>query len=265
MKFQGVLTKMNTENKDVVQYYLATDRHVLNLNQFLNKSIAISFDGYECLSCKKEKKIYRQGHCYDCFYDQPYTADWVMKPELSKAHLGIEERNLAYEENAQLQPHIVYLALSSNVKVGVTRKSQIPTRWIDQGAKEAIVFVEVPNRYLAGITEVALKAYVSDKTSWQKMLKNNVEQQDLVKIKQELKPYLPEETKQYYVGDDHILKLKYPVEKYPEKVGSLNLDKDPFYEGVLKGIKAQYLIFEDGKVFNVRANEGYKVQIEITS
>ncbi|MEN8764795.1 DUF2797 domain-containing protein, partial [Wenyingzhuangia sp.] len=106
---------------------------------------------------------------------------------------------------------------------------------------------------------------VSDKTSWQKMLKNNVEQQDLVKIKQELKPYLPEETKQYYVGDDHILKLKYPVEKYPEKVGSLNLDKDPFYEGVLKGIKAQYLIFEDGKVFNVRANEGYKVQIEITS
>lgn len=263
MKFHGVLTKMTTENKDQIQYYLSTDHHVLNLNQFLNKSIAIAFDGYECLNCRKEKKIYRQGHCYECFYEQPNTADWIMKPELSKAHLGIEDRNLAYEEKAQLQPHIVYLALSSNVKVGVTRKTQVPTRWIDQGANKAIPFVEVPNRYLAGITEVALKGHVSDKTSWQKMLKNNVVDEDLIKVKHELKQYLPEETQQYYIEDDVVLELNYPVENYPIKVGSLNLDKEPFYEGVLKGIKGQYLIFEDGKVFNIRSYEGYKVNLEI--
>ena len=264
MKYNGVLTKMTTENVAKVQYYLNTNTHVLNLNQLLNKNISITFEGYECLCCHKEKKIFRQGHCYNCFYEQPSVADWVMKPELSKAHLGIEDRNLAYEEKAQLQPHVVYLALSSNVKVGVTRKTQIPTRWIDQGASKAIPFVEVPNRYLAGITEVALKAFVSDKTSWQKMLKNDIADGDLIKVKHKLRQYLPEETKQYYVAEDHILELNFPVEVYPTKVSSLNLEKENFYEGILKGIKGQYLIFEDGKVFNVRSNEGYKVEINIT-
>ncbi|NIJ43663.1 hypothetical protein FHR24_000102 [Wenyingzhuangia heitensis] len=254
---------MATENEEQVQYYLTTSSHVLNLNQLLNKSIAITFDGYECLNCGKAKKIFRQGHCYDCFYEQPGVADWVMKPELSKAHLGIEDRNLAYEEKAQLQPHIVYLALSSNVKVGVTRKTQVPTRWIDQGANKAIPFVEVPNRFLAGITEVALKEHVSDKTSWQKMLKNDVADEDLIAVKKELRQYLPEETKEYYINEDLVLDINYPVENYPLKVSSLNLEKENFYQGVLKGIKGQYLIFEDGKVFNVRSYEGYKVTLDI--
>ncbi|MDO6737662.1 DUF2797 domain-containing protein [Wenyingzhuangia sp. 2_MG-2023] len=263
MKYQGVLTKMTTENTNQVQYYLNTENHVLHLNQIIDKSVAITFVGYQCLCCGKEKKIFRQGHCYECFYEQPGVADWVMKPELSKAHLGIEDRDLAYEEKAQLQPHIVYLALSSNVKVGVTRKSQIPTRWIDQGANKAIVFVETPNRFLAGITEVALKEFVSDKTSWQKMLKNDVVEEDLIAIKEQLKAYLPEEVQQYYVHEDLVLEFNYPVENYPIKVGSLNLEKENFYQGKLIGVKGQYLIFEDGKVFNVRSYEGYKVSIEI--
>ena len=134
---------MTTENVDQVQYYLTTDTHVLNLNQLIGKKMTIAFEGYQCLCCGQEKKIFRQGHCYDCFYEQPSVADWVMKPELSKAHLDIEDRDLDYEKRAQLQPHVVYLALSSNVKVGVTRKTQVPTRWIDQGANKAIAFVEV--------------------------------------------------------------------------------------------------------------------------
>jgi len=254
---------MVTENSQQVQYYLHTDVHVLNLNQLMGKSIEISFLGYECLCCGKEKKIFRQGHCYECFYEQPSVADWIMKPELSKAHLGIEDRDLAYEQKVQLQPHVVYLALSSNVKVGVTRKTQVPTRWIDQGANKAIAFVEVPNRYLAGITEVALKNYVSDKTAWQKMLKNNVVDEDLVQVKQELKQYLPEEVRSYFVEENELLELNYPVENYPTTVKSLNLEKENTYQGVLKGVKGQYLIFEDGKVFNVRSNEGYKVEVEV--
>lgn len=264
MKYKAVLQKMTTENKEQVQYYLNIDTHVLNINQLLNKKVSIHFEGYQCLCCGKEKKIHRQGHCYDCFYNQPSVGDWVMKPELSTAHLDIEDRDLAYEKKAQLQPHIVYLALSSNVKVGVTRKTQVPTRWIDQGANKAIVFVEVPNRYLAGITEVALKNYVSDKTSWQKMLKNNVTDADLTAVKKELKQYIPEETKAYFAEDDDVLELNFPVEVYPTKVSSLNLEKENSYEGILKGIKGQYLIFEDGKVFNVRSNEGYKVMLEVT-
>src|SRR5690606_32085347 len=109
----------------------------------------------------------------------PQAADWITKPELSTAHLDQEDRDLEYEKKVQLKPHIVYLANSSNVKVGVTRKTQVPTRWIDQGAHEAIEIVEVPNRYLAGITEVALKDHVADKTNWRKMLKNDVDDENL--------------------------------------------------------------------------------------
>jgi hypothetical protein len=147
--------------------------------------------------------------------------------------------------------------------VGVTRKSQVPTRWIDQGAHEAIEIVEVPNRYLAGITEVALKDHVSDKTSWQKMLKNDIEDLDLTEWRSKLKPYIPEEVSQYFIEDNSETNLEFPVLQYPEKVKSLNLDKIPSYKGVLKGIKGQYLIFEDNTVFNVRGSEGYYVGINI--
>ena len=136
-----------------------------------------------------EKEIYRQGFCKNCFFDIPSAGDWIMRPELSKAHLGIEDRNLDYETSVQLTPHIVYLANSSNVKVGVTRKTQVPTRWIDQGAHAAIEIVEVPNRYLAGITEVALKNHVADKTNWRKMLKNDIEDVNLIEWREKLKEF----------------------------------------------------------------------------
>ena len=175
--------------------------------------------------------------------------------------MGIEDRDLDYEKSVQLQPHVVYLANSSNVKVGVTRKSQIPTRWIDQGAHEAIEVVEVPNRYLAGIAEVALKQQVSDKTNWRKMLKNEVLDLDLKDLKEQLKTYLPTEVQPYYLAEQQELEIQFPVLKYPQKPQSLQLDKTLEYEGILAGIKGQYLIFEDDTVFNVRNFEGYVVQI----
>ena len=138
MKFEGVLTKMQTENGSPIQYYLVFENDFLNVNQLLDKTLSISFVKFQCLNCGQDKKIYRQGYCYDCFFEVPQVADWVIRPELSMAHLNKEDRDLEYEKKMQLQPHIVYLANSSNVKVGVTRKSQVPTRWIDQGAHEAI-------------------------------------------------------------------------------------------------------------------------------
>ena len=186
-----------------------------------------------------------------------------MRPELSKAHLGIEDRDLTYEKSVQLKPHIVYLANSSNVKVGVTRKQQVPTRWIDQGAHEAIEIVEAPNRYLAGITEVALKAHVADKTNWRKMLKNDFEEANLQTWRDKLKEFIPEEAKEYFIENNTETKINFPVKKYPEKPKSLNLIKTPNYTGTLVGIKGQYLIFEDETVFNVRSNEGLVVKIQI--
>ncbi len=264
MQYQTVLKKMKTELNDEVQYYLDVENDFLVLNQLLDKDIEISFEGYQCLCCGKEKKIFRQGFCYDCFYKSAAVGDWIMKPELSTAHENIEDRDLDYEKSVQLQPHIVYLALSSNVKVGVTRKTQIPTRWIDQGASKAIEIVEVPNRYLAGITEVALKEHVADKTSWQKMLKNEVASADLIEAREKLKQYIPSEAQPYFLANNgKITEIDYPVLQYPKKIKSLNLEKSHVYSGKLKGIKGQYLIFEDATVFNIRNNEGFKVIITV--
>ena len=263
MQYQGVLKKMQTELADPIQYYLIFEGDFLNLNQILNKELTISFIKYQCLNCSQDLPIYRQGFCKTCFYETPTAGDWIMRPELSTAHLDKEDRDLEYEKKVQLQPHIVYLANSSNIKVGVTRKSQVPTRWMDQGAHEAIAIVEVPNRYLAGLTEVALKEHIGDKTNWRKMLTNDIQDEDLVEYRNNLRKYIPEEAAPYYLENNSETQLAFPVLQYPKKVKSLNLDKTPIYSGILKGIKGQYLIFEDNMVFNVRGSEGYVVGLEV--
>ncbi|GGD15183.1 DUF2797 domain-containing protein [Hyunsoonleella pacifica] len=263
MTYQGVLRKMETEFASPIQYYLVFENDFININQLLNKRIKMQFVKYQCLNCGLDRPIYRQGFDKQCFYEVPQAADWIMRPELSKAHLGIEDRDLEFEKKTQLQPHIVYLANSSNVKVGVTRKNQVPTRWIDQGAHEAIEIVEVPNRYLAGITEVALKDHVADKTNWRTMLKNEITDENLVEWRERLKSFIPEEAKDYFIENNSETSLEFPVHKYPEKPKSLNIKKELSYEGKLVGIKGQYLIFEDDTVFNIRANEGLVLDISV--
>ena len=118
MQYQGVLTKMKTEFLEPVQYYLLFDDDFIHVNQLINKTIDIKLVGHQCLSCGLDRPIFRQGFCKSCFFEQPVAGDWIMRPELSTAHLGIEDRDLGYEKQVQLQPHIVYLANSSNIKVG---------------------------------------------------------------------------------------------------------------------------------------------------
>ncbi|MBT8263700.1 MAG: DUF2797 domain-containing protein [Muriicola sp.] len=263
MKYEGVLRKMKSELGHPIQYFLIFENDFLNVNQILEKEVQFQFLKYQCLNCGRDLPIFRQGFCRNCFFDIPSAGDWIMRPELSTAHLNKEDRDLDYEKKVQLQPHIVYLANSSTIKVGVTRKSQVPTRWIDQGAHEAIEIVEVPNRYLAGITEVALKEFVGDKTNWRKMLTNSVVDEDLVAWRNKLHQYIPEEALPYYLENTTETHLEFPVLRYPEKVKSLNLGKTPDFKGVLKGIKGQYLIFEDNTVFNVRGNEGHYVSLTV--
>lgn len=263
MPYEGVLQKMQVEMGSPIQYYLIFPNDFLNLNQVLDKELRIRLIKHQCLNCGEDRPVYRQGFCRTCFFEIPNAGDWIMRPELSTAHLGKEDRDLEYETKVQLQPHIVYLANSSNIKVGVTRKSQVPIRWIDQGAHEAIEIVEVPNRYLAGITEVALKEHIGDKTNWRKMLTNEVDDENLVAWRNRLRPYIPEEAAPYFIENNTETQLDFPVLLYPKKVKSLNLDKTPDFKGVLKGIKGQYLIFGDNTVFNVRGSEGCYVSMEI--
>jgi len=193
--FSGVLKKMNTAFGPSVGYYLNLKDDFVALHQFIDQSITLEMIGYECLNCSRTEPIFRQGFCKKCFFESPNAGDWIMRPELSTAHLDIEDRDLVYEKKVQLQPHIVYLALSSHLKVGVTRKTQVPTRWIDQGAHQALAVLEVPNRYLAGVGEVALKEIYSDKTNWRKMLQNEAEPIDWVSERNKAIDHLPKELK----------------------------------------------------------------------
>ena len=261
--FTGVLNKMRSEISDSVTYFLDMNNEFLISDSILNKHLTIDFKGFSCLSCNSDQEIFRQGHCKKCFFESPSTAEWIIRPELSKAHLGIQDRDLDYEKKIQLQPHSVYLSFTSDVKVGVTRKSQVPTRWIDQGAIKAIEIAELPNRYLAGICEIELKKYFKDKTNWRTMLTTNESNVDLSNKKNECYSILPEEAKNYFLSKSQTLEINYPILNGITTPKSLNIKKMKTFSGKLIGIKGQYLIFEDSTVFNVRSNEGLVVNIKI--
>ena len=205
------------------------------------------------------------GFCKNCFFESPYASDTIIRPELSTAHLGIAERDLEIEKGIQLQPHTVYLAYTGEVKVGVTRNTQIPTRWIDQGATFALPIARTENRYEAGMIEVALKQHVPDKTSWKKMLQDDLEDDiDLADFQQKIKEYFPDDFQKFYSEGETLWRFDYPFEK-PEKVTSFTLDKRPEFTGRLTGIKGQYLGFDGGEFINIRGHEGYFIELNVRS
>ena len=261
--FSGVLKKMTSIHDNPVRYIIDFDNDLIFLNQIIGKKIKIHKTGYCCLSCFENLQIFANGFCKKCFFESPIAGDWIMKPELSKAHLGIEDRDISYEKKIQLLNHIVYLSKTSGIKVGATRSNNMSTRWIDQGAIEAVELIEVPNRYLAGVAEVKLKENFSDKTNWRRMLTSNIEEADIIKNKKIALDALGSEFEEFFKTDSEVMKFNYQIDKSIDSVKSVSLKKSDDIEGKLIGIKGQYLIFDDSSVFNVRSNEGYVVDISI--
>ncbi len=261
--FEGNILKMRTELAEKVQYKLPVGDELVLMNELLGKSIRLDFlNEINCLGCgASTQKSFGQGYCYKCFISVPETSECILRPELCEAHLG-KSRDMAWSETHCLTDHYVYLAASSGLKVGVTRATQIPTRWIDQGAWKAIKLAMTPNRNLAGQIEVELKNYFSDKTSWQKMLKNELDESIVLEeAKQNAWEYLDPELQEYIIDDDEITEIEYPVLSYPSKVKSLGFDKVETIEGQLTGIKGQYLIFDNLNVINIRKHNGYKIKL----
>ena len=265
MWFEGLILKMKTEFQNPIQYFLTLGNEFISMNQLIGKKIAVKSLYTVCLECHKQKDLYRQGFCKSCFFESPRAGDWIFRPEKSKAHIKEKDRDLDYEIEIQIQPHIVYLAISGNIKVGVTRKEQIPTRWIDQGASEAIAVLEMPNRYLAGLAEVEMKKRISDRADFRKILTNKVVKENLVDKKNELLPHLPESLRNYSIQEEIIWKFSYPVVSFPNKIDSvLNFSKIASFEKKLIGMKGQYLLFDDQTIFNLRANEGHYINLIIS-
>lgn len=264
MTVSGPLTKMKTSLADgVAQYWLRLGDQEVEMNALIGKNISLTWSGViNCIRCGRvTKKSFAQGYCYPCFRDAPETESCILRPETCQAHEGIS-RDMEWSKNHCLQDHYVYFAVSSGLKVGVTRATQIPTRWIDQGADRAIIVARTPNRFTAGTIEVALKKHFNDKTNWRRMLTNNVDMLiDLLQERDKLKRLLGDEHRIYLKQDFEIMKLSYPVEVYPEKVKSNNFEKTKTIAGQLTGIKGQYLFFDHSNVINIRAQGGYNVDL----
>ncbi len=262
MEYKGDIRKMISAVGVPINYKLPIGDNLLDMNALIGLDVEISYQKIiHCIACGvKTIKSFGQGFCYQCFKSAPQAAPCILRPELCEAHLGIA-RDMKWSEDNCLQAHYVYLSFSSNLKVGVTRASQIPTRWIDQGAVKAIKLCKTPNRHTAGVIELELKKYFADKTSWQKMLKGDYNENavNLYDEKEKALKLLPLSLRQYTDNDNNIYKFVYPSDiKYP-KIKSINLDKDLKFKGKLAGIKGQYLIFEGGNVINMRKYTGYEL------
>ena len=265
MKLEGNFLKMSTELSSRVQYYLNIGSEKAYMNDLIGRVIQLTYlDQINCIRCgRKTSKSFFQGYCYPCFMNAPETAPCIVSPEKCQAHEGVA-RDLEWSQDHCLIDHFVYLAVSSGLKVGVTRHNQIPTRWMDQGAHEAIKLAKTPNRHLAGLIEVDLKQYMGDKTNWQQMLKNQVKHPvNLLDEKSKAAQNLVPELQKYLISEDEITYIEYPVEFFPPKVKSLSFDKVKQYKGKLVGIKGQYLIFDDNSVFNIRKHNGYLGRLEV--
>lgn len=267
MQLEGNILKMRAEHATPVNYFFPVGNTELAMNSLIGKEISMNFTGQiNCISCGKQTKTsFAQGFCYNCLQTAPEASESVIRPELSKAHLGIA-RDMEWAVKHDLIDHFVYLAVSGDVKVGVTRHHQIPTRWIDQGASAAIKIVKTPNRHIAGIIEVFLKKHFTDKTDWRAMLKNEIAQQiNLSDEKQKVYKLLSSELKKYFEPDNEVIEIEYPVITFPKNIKSVGFDKTPKIEGILTGIKGQYLIFQDDSVLNIRKHNGYFLQIKSLS
>ena len=266
----GHLAKMQVELDQQVQYFLPLDDHREPLNALLGKQIRLEYLGdIHCTHCgRRSKKSFSQGYCYPCFTKLPQCDTCIMSPEKCHYEQGTC-RDPSWGEEYCFTDHYVYLANSSGVKVGITRGSQVPTRWIDQGATQAMPIFRVKSRYQAGLIEDCLREYIADRTHWQKMLKGDSEAVDLEEIRDsiiaqsesglsaiEQKFGLLAIQRLYH---QQIVDINFPVLEFPKKVKSLNFDKQPVVEGVLQGIKGQYLILDTG-VINIRKFTAYNVQ-----
>ncbi len=261
---KGTVLKMRSEIKrSKVIYSLPLGELNIELNPLIGKEIKLEHSGnIFCIETGKSiTKTYNSGYSYEAFISKASCDTCIVQPEKCHYHLG-SCREPKWGENHCMRPHIVYLSVTSGVKVGITRKTQVPTRWIDQGAVLARSIYEVPNRLAAGLVETDLKNEFADKTNWRKMLSGQPDGQDLEKIAKEIDKNYSENFKQYQAVflEDKASEIKFPIENYPEKIKSLNFDKQACIEGVLHGIKGQYLYIGE-HVLNIRRHQGYEVTL----
>ncbi len=264
--WQGTLTKMGTRHEAVVAYTLADNscaENSIEMNALLGRKLRVQATGNRfCVDCgAPATSLFRQGSCYTCFTTLPQNDECIFKPELCHYHSTTNPcRDPAWGERICFAPHVLYLAVSSNLKVGITRQTQVPVRWMDQGASYAVPVLKVKDRLTVGQIEHSLKGHFADKTNWQRMLKNEVAEVDLNAARQQVLERVSHEHE--VIEDPPIYTFEYPSLEWPAKIKSFNLEKNPLIEGRLIAIKGQYLLLDSG-VINIRKFGGWEVSLDV--
>lgn len=264
MKASGNLYKMKVQHKTPVEYELPIGEQKIGLNQFIGEKIRLTYEGViNCIHTGEEiKKSYGQGYSYKAFMSLAECDTCIVQPHLCHFKKGTCRDEQWAKEHCFID-HVIYLANTSKPKIGITRHTQVPTRWIDQGASFALPILTVKDRYQSGLIEKEFSSSVSDRTNWRDMLKGSIEDVDLVDLREQLFEDHADLLDSFEVEEweDDVYEFEYPVEKYPEKVKSLSFDKQRTIEGKLQGIKGQYLLLDCG-VVNIRKHNGYKITFE---
>ncbi|MDO8332718.1 MAG: DUF2797 domain-containing protein [Pseudomonas sp.] len=272
---RGALSKMSAQLGSLeqpVQYAFRLGEEEVPVNPLIGQRLRLDYLGaIHCTHCaRKTKKSFSQGYCYPCFTKLAQCDTCMMSPERCHYAAGTC-REPSWGEQFCMTDHVVYLANSSGVKVGITRVTQVPTRWIDQGASQALPIIRVSTRQQSGFVEDLLRSQVADRTNWRTMLKGDAEPVDLRQVAEQILDVCAEgmsELQQRFglqaiqpLSDAQVLDIRYPVSAYPSKITSLDLEKTPQIEGTLLGIKGQYLIFDSG-VINIRKYTAYQLAVQ---
>ncbi|TBU82096.1 DUF2797 domain-containing protein [Pseudomonas daroniae] len=268
---RGALNKMATQLDAPVQYAFRLGDEQVAVNPMIGKTVRLEYLGaIHCSHCgRKTKTSFSQGYCYPCMQKLAQCDLCIMSPERCHYDAGTC-RDPAWGEQFCMTDHVVYLANSSGIKVGITRATQIPTRWIDQGATQALPIMRVATRQQSGFVEDLLRTQVADKTNWRALLKGDATPVDLHAVREQIFDACAEgmtALQQRFglhavqpLNDQPVVEIRYPIEGYPAKITSFNLDKNPVVEGTLLGIKGQYLMFDTG-VINIRKYTAYQLAI----
>jgi hypothetical protein len=268
---RGTLEKMRVHLDKPVQYAFRLGEAEIPVNPLIGKHIRLEYLGaIHCTHCgRRTNKSFSQGYCYPCFKKLPQCDICIVSPEKCHHELGTC-RDPDWGTQFCMTDHIVYLANSSGIKVGITRVTQLPTRWLDQGAMQALPILRVATRQQSGLVEDLLRSQVADRTNWRALLKADAEPIDLLAVRESLFDRLAPgiQALQSRFGlqalqpliDAEVVEIRYPVDVYPTKIASHDLEKTPVVEGTLMGIKGQYLMLDTG-VINVRKFTAYNVAV----
>ena len=271
----GAVRKMKTELQDPVAYRLPLGDEEVPVNSLLGQVLRLEFQGaINCVHCdRKTNKSFSQGYCYPCFKRLARCDSCIVSPEKCHFAAGTCREPEWAQDNCMID-HFVYLANTSGIKVGITRGSQIPTRWMDQGATQARPIFRVDNRLQSGLVETLFSAHIADKTNWRAMLKGDAQPADFEPVRERLMHECAQQIQALReehglqaiteLPDEDDVAISYPVLEHPQKVSSFNLDKNPLVEGTLTGIKGQYLIFDTG-VINMRKYGGYQLSLQVVT